>query len=85
MVDFGTVVPTSLLTTHVKGLQENEGKTEIEMSHCDRKWNYQAYSEESVAACAQKQRRQKTNKDDRNITGYEQVVQLGLGCNHPYT
>ena len=52
MVDFGTVVPTSLMTTHVKGLQENEGKTEIEMSHCDRKWNYRAHSEESVAAYA---------------------------------
>ena len=52
------------------------------MSHCDSKWKYRAYSEESVAACAQKQRRQKTNKDDRNITGYEQVVQLDLGCTH---
>ena len=41
------------------------------MSHCDRKWKN---SEESVAACAHKQRRQKTNKDDRNITGYEQVA-----------
>ena len=73
MVDFGTVVPTSLLTTHVKGLQENEGKTEMEMSHCDRKRNYRAYSEESVAACAQKQRRQKTNKDDINMRGNKQV------------
>jgi hypothetical protein len=62
------------MTTHIKGLQQNEGKTEIEMPHCNRKWNYQAYSEESVAACAQKQRRQKTNKDDRNKTGYKQVA-----------
>jgi hypothetical protein len=54
---------------------------EIDMSHCDRKWKY---SEESVAACAQKQRRQKKNKDDLNITGYKQVVQLGLGCTHVY-
>ena len=74
MVDFGTIVPTSLMTTHVKGLHQNEEKTEIEMSHCDRKWNYQAHSEESVAACAQKQRRQKTSKDDRNKTEYKQVV-----------
>jgi hypothetical protein len=48
------------MTTHFKGLQQNEGKTEIE------NWNYRAYSKELVAACAQKQRRQKTNKDDRN-------------------
>ncbi len=52
------------------------------MSHEDRKWNQRAYVEESDAACAQKQRRQKTNKDDRNITGYEQVVQLDLGWTH---
>ena len=52
MVDFGTIVPTSLMTTHVKGLQQNEGITEIDMSHCDRKWNYRAHSEESVAAYA---------------------------------
>ena len=82
MVDFGTIVPTSLMTTHVKGLHQNEEKTEIDMSHCDRKWNYRAHSEESVAAYARKQRRQKTNKDDRNITGYPHIVQLGLGCTH---
>ena len=40
------------------------------------------YSKESVAAYAQKQRRQKTNKDDRNITEYTHIVQLGLGCTH---
>ena len=74
MVDFGTILPTSLMTTHVKGLQQNEGITEIDMSHCDRKWNYRAHSEDSVAACAQKQRRQKTTKDNRNKTGYKQVV-----------
>jgi hypothetical protein len=26
MVDFGTIVQTSLMTTHVKGLEQNEGK-----------------------------------------------------------
>jgi hypothetical protein len=52
MVDFGTIIPASLMTTHIKGLQQNEGKTEIEMFHCDRKWNCQGHSEESVAACA---------------------------------
>jgi hypothetical protein len=31
-------------------------KTEIDMSHSDRKCKYQAHGEESVAACAQKQR-----------------------------
>jgi hypothetical protein len=69
MLDFGTIVPTALMTTHMKGLQQSEGKTEIEMLHCHRKWNYRANSEESVAAWPQKQRRQKTNKDDRNKTG----------------
>ena len=39
MVDFGPIVRTSLMTTHVKGLHQNEEKTEIEMSHCDRKRN----------------------------------------------
>jgi hypothetical protein len=70
------------MTTHVKGLQQNEGITEIDMSHWDRKWNYRAHIKESVAAYARKQRRQKTNKDDRNITGYTHIVQLGLGCTH---
>jgi hypothetical protein len=32
-----------------KGLQRNEGKTDIPMSHSDRKWNYQAHGKESVA------------------------------------
>jgi hypothetical protein len=82
MVDFGTILPTSLMTTHIKGLQQNEGITDIDLSHCDRKWNYRAHSEESVVAYAQKQRRQKTNKDDRNTTSYTHIVQLGLGCTH---
>ena len=51
----------------------------MDMSHYDRKWKE---SEESFVACEQKQRQQKTNKDDINITGYKQVVQLGLGCTH---
>ena len=77
MIDFGTVAPTSLLTTHIKVLQQNEGKTEIGMSHSYRKWNYRAHAE-SVAACAQKQRRQKTNKDNRNMKGYKQVAIVHL-------
>ena len=40
MEDFATIAPNSQMTTHVKGLQQNVGKTEIEMSHSDRKWNY---------------------------------------------
>ena len=30
MIDSATIVPTSLVTVHFKGLQQNEGKTEIE-------------------------------------------------------
>jgi hypothetical protein len=44
--------------------------TEIDMSHSDRKWNYRAHAE-SVAAYAQKQRQQKTNKDKRYMKGYK--------------
>ena len=66
--------PTSLMTTRIKGLQQNEGKTDIEMSHSDRKWNYRAHGKESVAACTQKQRQQKKPKDDRNMKGYKQVA-----------
>jgi hypothetical protein len=37
---FTTIPPKSQMTTHIKGLQQNVWKTEIEMSHSDRKWNY---------------------------------------------
>ena len=74
MVDFGTNTPTKLMTTHIKSLKQNEGITEIEMSHSDRKWNYQAHGEVSVVAYAQKQRQQKTNKDDRNMKGFFIIV-----------
>jgi hypothetical protein len=40
MVDSATIVPNSLVTVHVLGRQQNEEKTEIEISHCDRKWYY---------------------------------------------
>jgi hypothetical protein len=73
MVDFGTIAPTSLMTTHVKDMQQNEGRTEKEKSHSIKKWNCQAHGEQSLAAFVQKQRRQKTNKDDRNVNGYKQV------------
>ena len=56
MEDFGTIAPTSQITTHVKGLQQNVRKTEIEMTHSDRKWNHLEHGKESVGACAQKQR-----------------------------
>ena len=53
------------------------------MVHSDSKWNYRAHAK-SVAAYAQKQRRQKTNKDDRNMKGYKQVAicdcTSGLSC-----
>ena len=90
MVEFGTILLNSLMTTHVKGLQQNEGITEIDMSHCDRKWNYRAHSKESVAAYARKQRRQKTNKDDMNITDIHILFSLALAVlmykqvTHPY-
>jgi hypothetical protein len=48
--------PTSLMTTSIKRLQQNEGKTDMEMSHSDRKWNYRAHGKESDVAYAQKQR-----------------------------
>ena len=40
MEDFATIATTSQMTTHVKGLQQNVGTTEIEVTHSNRKWNY---------------------------------------------
>jgi hypothetical protein len=64
MEDFATVAPKSQMTTHVKGPQQNVEKTEIDISHSAGN----RIIEESVAACAQKQRRQKTNEDNRKKT-----------------
>ena len=41
------------MTAYVEGHKQNEEKAEIDMLRYDRKLNYQAHGEESVAAWAQ--------------------------------
>jgi hypothetical protein len=48
MVDFGTIVPSPLMTAHIKVCYTNEEKPDI-----DRKWNHREHGEELVATCAQ--------------------------------
>ena len=54
MADFGTINPTSLMSAHVKGPQQNKQNFEKDILHQDRKWYYNAHGEESVVAYAQR-------------------------------
>jgi hypothetical protein len=62
--NFGTFAPTSQMSTHIKGLQHNVGKRKLRCHIL----TGNGIIEESVAACAQKQRQQKTSKDNRKQT-----------------
>ena len=59
-----------MITVNVKGHCQDEQKQEKDKWHYDRKWNYHAHGEESVATCPH----DKANKDDMTYIKAHQII-----------